>query len=60
MALGAATDFVGSEPEAKMAAPLGTGPSVHLECEWKPGTDRVPPATSGLTPDGLLMEAPGP
>jgi hypothetical protein len=27
-------------PKLRWQHPLRTNPSVHLECEWKPGTDR--------------------
>jgi hypothetical protein len=33
-----------ASPKLRWQHPIGTDPSVHLECVWKPGTDRVPPA----------------
>jgi len=34
------TDVSDASPKLRWQHPLGTDPSVHLECEWKPGTDR--------------------
>ena len=31
-----------ASPKLRWQHPLGTDPSVHLECEWKPGPDRDP------------------